>query len=81
MCNETGLEGSAHAKKRELRGRREGEGVDFGGLRGKNALFGIKCGNMGKACNFCVRSGDAAGPGAEGNRVEVCGNGSAAVFV
>ena len=55
MCNEPGSEGSAGAKKQELRGKREGEGDDFGDLRAKNTLFVKTCGKVGKGCSFCVR--------------------------
>ena len=57
MCNEPGSEGSAGAKKQELRGKREGEGDDFGDLRAKNTLFVKTCGKVGKGCSFCVRPG------------------------
>ena len=81
MCNEPGSEGSAGAKKQELRGKREGEGDDFGDLRAKNTLFVKTCGKVGKGCSFCVRPGGAAVSCAEGNCVEVRRNGAAAVFV
>ena len=57
MCNEPGSEGSAGAKKQELRGKREGEGDDFGDLRAKNTLFVKTCGKVGNGCSFCVRPG------------------------
>ena len=57
LCNEPGSEGSAGAKKQELRGKREGEGDDFRDLRAKNTLFVKTCGKVGKGCSFCVRPG------------------------